>query len=168
MFSVAYNCAAAKPTSIASPSGNANTTWLSYSAFYTANKTNPILIFGFDASSVIYLVIDDVSVVDTTNSSVQLLTNPSFENSTSGPTRWTAWCTSSCNAGTAGNVTNSGCRTGMCYKSGCNGGTANVDYLGQAFSAVIGRTYNITFWSQRVRFSTTMGASTATLYAGII
>ena len=115
-----------------------------------------------------YLVIDDVSVVDTTNSSVQLLTNPSFENSTSGPTGWTVWCASTCNTGTAGNVTNSVCRTGTCYKSGCSGGAGNVDYLGQAFSAVIGRTYNITFWSQRVRFSATSPTSVATLYAGII
>lgn len=165
-FSLAYNCSSAKSTSIANPNGNGNTTWVLYTGTYTANKTNPTLIFGFDANSAMFILLDDVSVVDTTNSSAQLLTNPSFETSLSGATGWTPWCTSSC-GGNGGNVTTAGCRSGRCYRSLCSGANA-VDYLGQAFSAVIGRTYNITFWSQRVRFSTGSPGSPATLYAGVI
>ena len=112
-----------------------------------------------------YVAIDDVSVVDTSNSSVQLLVNPSFENSTTGPTGWTAWCSSSCGGASEGKVTSSECRTSRCYQSGCNGGGA--DYLGQAFFAIVSRTYNVTFWSQRVRFNTG-GGGAATLYVGII
>lgn len=151
---------------MANPNGNTNTTWLRYTNTWTATKTNPILIFGFDGNSAMFLAIDDVSVVDITNSSMQLLTNPGFENSTSAPTGWTAWCSSSCGGSSAGVVVNSGCRTNRCYRSGCNNGGA--DYLGQAFSAVVGRTYNITFWSQRVRFSSSSSSSVATLYVGII
>lgn len=111
-----------------------------------------------------FIVLDDASIVHTANPSVQLLANPSFETSASGPVGWTAWCSTSCGGTSGGNVTGSGCRTGRCYRSGCNGGF--VDYLGQGFPAVIGQIYNITFWAQHVRFST--GGSAATLYAGII
>ena len=165
LFSLAYNCAAPKPTSLANSNVNVNTTWTSFVNKWNATKTNPILIFGFDASSTMYIVLDDASIVDNTNSSVQLLANPSFETSASGPVGWTAWCSSFCNPGTGGNVTISSCRTGMCYRSGCTGG-GSVDYLGQGFSAVIGRTYNITFWALRVRFAT--GGGSSTFYAGII
>ena len=151
--------------SLANSSGIVNTTWVPFTQTWIADKTNPILIFGFDASTSVYITLDDVSVVDTTNSSIELLMNPSFENSTSRPTGCTAWCTSTCGTGSAGNVTSSGCRTSRCYKSGCNNG--GIDYLGQAFSAMIGRTYNITFWSQRVRYSASNNL-TVVFYAGII
>lgn len=164
LFSLAYNCAAAKPTSLASPTGSANTTWLLYSGTYTATKINPLLIFGFDGSSSMFVAIDDVSVIDTTNPSAQLLASPSFENSSSTATGWTIWCSSTCGANWGGNVTTNGCRTGKCFASGCSGG--GTDYLGQVFPAIISHTYNISFWSQRIRFGTIV--STVTLYAGII
>ena len=144
-------------------SGNPNTTWTSYTASWVANRTNPMIIFGFDASTSIYLLLDDVSVVDT-NTSVQLLTNPSFENSSASAAGWTPWCGSTCTAGTSGNVTSVGCRTGRCYIGACGGG--GVDYVAQAFPAVIGRTYNITFWYQRIKFA--VSASIVTLYCGIV
>ena len=150
--------------SLANISGNPSTTWLPFTTTWTANRTNPMLIFGFDASNAVYFLLDDVSVVDNMNTSVQLLTNPSFDNSSSGAIGWIPWCAQACFAGTAGNVSSSGCRTSICYKGACYGGS--VDYLAQAFSAIIGRTYNITFWYQRVKFG---GSGTAvTLYAGII
>ena len=143
--------------------GNPNTTWTSFSTSWIANRTNPMLIFGFDASSSVYFLLDDVSVIDT-NTSVQLLTNPSFENSSASAVGWTPWCGSTCSAGTAGSVTNIGCRTGRCFAGECGGGS--VDYIAQAFSAVIGRRYNITFWYQRIKFGTS--ATTVTLYCGIV
>jgi hypothetical protein len=41
-----------------------------------------------------YWFLDDVSVVDIATSAIQLLENPSFDNSTSALTDWTQYCTS--------------------------------------------------------------------------
>ena len=112
-----------------------------------------------------YITLDDVSVIDIAYPSIQLLNNPGFENSTTVPTHWTVWCSASCNSGSAGGVANSGCRIGRCYVSQCSGG--GVDYLGQAFSATIGHTYTISFWSQRVKFASTSN-NAVNLYAAII
>lgn len=150
--------------SLVNISGNVNTTWLPFTTTWTSNRTNPMLIFGLDGSSTTYLAIDDVSIVDNMNTSVQLLTNPSFDNSSSSPVGWTPWCSYTCSVNTTGIVSSSNCRTSRCYLGSCAGG--GVDYLVQAFTAIVGRTYNITFWYQRVRFGGT--ASTVTLYAGII
>lgn len=163
-FSIAYNCGASKPSSLGAPSGNANTTWTQFINTYTATKTNPVLMFGIDGATSIFALLDDVSVVDTSNPSVELLNNPSFESSLSSTIGWTTWCASSCSSGTAGNVTVNGCRSGICYSGSCNGG--GVDYLAQRFSAIVGRTYNISFWTQRIR--TASGSASVTVYAGII
>jgi hypothetical protein len=144
-------------------SGSTNTTWIQYTYSYTATKTAPILIFGFDSYNIVYIVVDDVSVVDTSNASVELLVNPSFENSTSIATGWTTWCTTSCTAG-AGTIATTNCRTGNCFKDLCSGG--GVDYIGQAFAATIGHIYNISFWSQRVKVPGS--GTTVTLYTGIV
>ena len=132
---------------------------------YTATKTAPILIFGFDATMSMYIAIDDVSVVDIAFPTIELLNNPSFENSSIDATGWTDWCTYTCSFGSAGEVTTTACHSGKCYASGCHG--VGTDYLGQGFPAVIGRTYSISFWFQRVRFST-FSSSAVTLYVGIV
>lgn len=112
-----------------------------------------------------YIALDDVSVIDISNPSIQLLINPSFENSTTAPTGWTAWCSVFCDTSTEGTVVNNTCHTGKCYMSQCSGG--GIDYVGQAFSAIIGRIYTISFWSQRVRFASSPN-NAVTFYAGII
>lgn len=144
--------------------GTTNTTWLPFTATWTANKTSPMLIFGFDSSSGTYIAIDEVSVVDNMNTSVQVLTNPSFESSAASAVGWIPWCASTCAAGSAGNVSSSGCFTGRCYISKCASG--GVDYIAQIFPAIIGRTYNITFRYQRVRVSG--GATAVSLFAGMV
>jgi len=99
-------------------------------------------LFGFKGSGgADYTYLDDVSVVDTSAPSVELLDNPSFENSTSTPTGWVTWCTSVCGTG-AGQVTNVSCNTGNCYKDHCQN---QNDYLVQDFSATIGHIYRISF-----------------------
>ncbi len=139
--------------------------WTQNTHNYTANKTTPLLIFAIGSSNATYIVLDDISVVDTHNSSIQLLANPGFENSSTIPIDWTVWCTSSCVNGTGGTIISSGCHnnTGNCYKSQCNGG---FEYIGQTFSATIGRIYTVSFWYQRVRIVT--GGTTENLDAGII
>ena len=51
LFPTAYTCGGASPTSLAVLNGTTNSTWTQVAYSYTANKTNPTLIFGFDASS---------------------------------------------------------------------------------------------------------------------
>lgn len=131
-----------------------------------ATKTNPQLVFGFDASSGMYAVLDDVSVVDNMNSGTELLVNPSFETSSTNPTGWFPWCATSCSSGVGGTVISSPsvCRTGNCYKSQCAGG--DHDFLVQPFAALINRTYTISFWHRRIRFSPS--GSSATFYVNVI
>jgi hypothetical protein len=123
---------------------------------------NPILIFGVAANTSIFILLDDISVVSTAYPSVQLLNNPSFENTTTNITGWQHWCGSTCFTGAQGIITNIGCYTGNCYKSQCGTGR---DYIAQQFPSVLSQTYNITFWYQRVRLA--VGASIA-FYVGII
>ena len=104
--------------------------------------TAPTLTFGFkDSGGSDYTYLDDVSVVDINATSIELLDNPSFENSTSTPTGWVTWCTSACVSG-AGQVATSGCFSTNCYKDHCQN---NFNYLAQSFSATIGRVYRISF-----------------------
>lgn len=122
--------------------------WTYYSFSYTATKTNPILQFAFNnGGSTTYL--DDVSVANIVSNTTQLLTNPSFESSTSlPPVGWATWCTSTCLSGTAGKiVTNSS----ACYNSSgsscfVNQCTAGYQFLAQEFAAVANQIYIVSFW----------------------
>jgi hypothetical protein len=122
--------------------------WTFFPSIYTATNAAPILSFavhGGGGGEPVYL--DGISVVDISAPSIQLLNNPSFENSTSAVTGWTIWCTSSCqSSGDGGQITTSGCHSGSgsnCYTDRCDAG---YDFLGQSFSATIGHSYNISFW----------------------
>ena len=105
-------------------------------------------MFGFvcDGSGQRYWFLDDVSVVDVNASSMQLIQNPSFDNSTSALTGWSQWCTSTCPTGQAGQITSgSNCTSTNCYMDHCYGGGV-IDFLSQTFSATIGHVYTISFW----------------------
>jgi len=107
-------------------------------------------MFGFvgDGSGLRYWFLDNVSIVDVTAPSIQLLQNPSFENSTTTLTGWTQYCTSTCLFGSinAGQVTTGlNCMSNNCYVDHCYGGSA-IDFLSQTFSANIGHVYTISFW----------------------
>jgi len=109
----------------------------------------PLLVFAFSIGSADYIYLDDVSVVDNSAPSIQLLNNPSFENSTLNLTGWTAWCATAANCGTGfpGQVmTNSSCHTGNCYIDHCHN---SYDFLAQSFLATMGHTYAISFWLQQ-------------------
>ena len=122
--------------------------WTLYTYNYMATHSLPTLSFavhGGGASETVYL--DDVSVTDKIAPSIQLLNNPSFENSTSTVTGWVMWCTSSCQtSGDGGTIINTGCHTGSgnnCYTNHCKNG---YDFLGQTFSTIVGHNYTISFW----------------------
>ena len=108
----------------------------------------PNLMFAFLTGSQSYVYLDSVSVVDYAALSTELLDNPGFDNSTSGPTGWGTWCATAanCNTGFQGRIlANSTCRTGYCYFDHCR---PNNDYVYQTFPAVIGHIYKISFWVQ--------------------
>ena len=139
------------------------TAWTQFSTNYTAIKSTHVLQFaitGAAAAETVYL--DSVSVVDVSLPSVQLLSNPSFENSTLEPVGWVMWCTSSCvGADDGGQIIVSGCQASSgnnCYRSQCDTG---YDFLGQSFSATINTTYTISFWYHKT------GGSAGKLYVDI-
>ncbi len=154
-----------QPVTLGSINGSNTATWAPYAYIYTATKPVPILSFAVSASGVTYIYLDDVSVVDTASSSVQLLTNPGFENSSTALIGWGVWCSSNC--GTGGAIyTGGNCHggSGSCYKDQCS--LTSSDYLIQPFPAVVNRTYNISFWYYRLKSG---GAPTQTyFYVGII
>lgn len=122
--------------------------WTFYMFNYTATSTTLTLTFVIHngpADETAYL--DDVSVVDMAAPSIQLLDNPSFENSSSTITGWSLWCTTSCtNSGDGGKITTSGCHSGSgsnCFSDHCNGGN---NFLGQTFATTAGNIYSISFW----------------------
>ncbi len=117
--------------------------WTLYSFNHTAVTTAPTIVFGFKNGPMDTIYLDDISVVCTSTPLIQLLTNPSFENSTSVLTSWVTWCQSGCGTGNQGKVTTSGCYSGNCYVDHCQNHT--YDFLAQSFSATIGNTYTISF-----------------------
>ncbi len=164
MFFIGYPCGASIPGCLAILSNNSNISWTQYLTNYTATKTNVILMFGFDASSSMHIVLDDMSVVETNDTSVQLLVNPSFENWSSTPTGWNKWFTSNCSS-VSGTIVNNICHSGNSYKSQCNGNSAR-ECLVQAFSAFVNQTYTISFWAQLAKSN--WPAGTAILCASIM
>lgn len=122
-------------------------TWTQFQYNYMALSSRPILIFAFRGSGSASYGLDEVSVTDVTSPGVEILQNPSFENSSSSLPGWVTWCQSSC-GGTPGQVSSSSCRPGsgsLCYKDSCQN---NVDFLGQSFPAIVGRVYIISFYLQ--------------------
>lgn len=100
-----------------------------------------------DGSGQRYWYLDDVSVVDTANPSIELLQNPSFENSSSTLIGWIQSCTNTCPSPSlnGGKATSSGnCYSGSCYVDHCYGSGA-TDYLSQTFMATVGHIYTISF-----------------------
>jgi hypothetical protein len=126
--------------------------WTQYQYNRTANAAASTIMFGFicdpGGGALRYWYLDDVSVVDVANTSVQLLQNPSFSNSTTALTGWTQYCTNTCPTGQAGQVTTgSSCRSTNCYMDHCyGGGPSPVDFLSQTFPTTIGHVYTFSFW----------------------
>jgi hypothetical protein len=148
-------------------SGSDETNWTQVAYNYTANKTEPQLIFGMEGDAQLYILIDDVSIVDNANTLVEVLANPSFDNSSATPPiGWSVWCSNTCAGSSEGSVVTSDCRVASnCYKSQCHGTNAR-DYLVQTFPAIVNQTYTISFWYRRERSYGLSGI--ATLYVGII
>lgn len=89
-------------------------------------------------------ILDNVSMIDNTMPSVELLSNPDFEDSTTSIPGWVRWCSSFCSYGTSG-VLLSGADcylgSGNCFTSACLG--TNMEFLGQTFSTTPGSIYTL-------------------------
>lgn len=122
-------------------------TWTQYQLNYTATKTTPTIMFGFQNANNRTYYLDTVSIVNINAPSTQLLTNPSFESSSTSATGWTQWCTSTCGSSpgtiTSGSTCNLG--TGNCYADACDA-NVGIDFLAQSFTTSIGSFYTISFW----------------------
>ncbi|CAF5132144.1 unnamed protein product [Rotaria sp. Silwood1] len=108
--------------------------------------TSAIIMFGFQNENNREYYLDTVSVVDNSASTIQLLNNPNFENSTTTATSWVQWCTSTCSSvsGQITSGTNCYLPTGNCFMDGCD--APGIDFLGQSFSTLIGHNYTVSFW----------------------
>ncbi|CAF1614424.1 unnamed protein product [Adineta ricciae] len=129
---------------------NGPTNWFQFSYTYLATSTAPTLRFIFNNGPADYSYLDAVSVTDNNNASVELLSNPSFENSIPSPVSWTVTNSSTCQGSTQGLVTNSGCHSGSgsnCFLDHCKNG---YEYIFQSFAANIGDYYNVSFWVDQV------------------
>lgn len=160
---LAYSCSSSGLSTIDSNSGNSP--WIDKSWSFIASAFTSTVIFGFNADSNTYYLLDDVSIVQTNNASFQLLNNPSFDDSTTSPVGWSVWCSGTCSGGSGGDVTSSGsCQSSVCYKGSCSGSGGKTDYISQTFSTIVGQNYTISFSYRRIR---TSGSPTVILYAAV-
>ncbi|CAF0963910.1 unnamed protein product [Rotaria sp. Silwood1] len=126
------------------------TTWTSYSRSFTPTSAAPTLIFGFQIDGTNSFYLDTVSVIDSTLSSTQLLTNPNFENSTTTPTGWIISCeATTCGSSAASIVTNSQCSSGYCFESSCSSGRSALIFLSQTFATTSGNLHTVSYMLKR-------------------
>ena len=149
-YIVATNCGGVGLGTLASYTGTGSTAaWALFTHTYTPTHTAPMLTFISTDGGADITYLDGVSVVEN-GVGVELLTNPSFEDSTSTPTGWTTWNWCGCSASgiTSGSTITTGgtCHTGSgsnCLHDHCKSG---YDFIGQTFNATIGQTYTISYW----------------------
>ena len=142
-LNTATSCSTATSTALSYTTLPTTYTLVTYS--YTATFTGiAILEFGFKAKNTAQTWhLDDVSIIDTSASNAQRLTNGDFENGTL--VGWQVLCTvnNGC-GGPGGGLTTSSCHSGTyCYSGACFNA---FDFLRQTFSTITGHVYTLTFW----------------------
>ena len=125
----------------ANPSG-----WSQYQFNYTATSSEHFVIFAFQNENNRQYYLDDVSVTDVNSPGVQLLNNPSFENSNTSIPGWTVWCSFTCSGFAAIIEVGANCylATGRCLRSKCYA-SSGIEFVGQSFPATAGGIYSISF-----------------------
>ncbi|CAF0901721.1 unnamed protein product [Adineta steineri] len=159
------SCTATGVGNIDRLTSSSNVSWTQYSYNFTAYEIATTISFGVNGNTQNCIFLDDISVTDITNPSMELLTNPGFENSTTTLTGWNAWCASTCGGSSAGHiVSGSDCRSSSnCYRGQCS--SSGTDYLIQSFTTTLNHVYTISFWQRSVRFSS--GGASLYLYIDI-
>jgi hypothetical protein len=141
---IATGCLNGYTGNLATHNGGTAFGWTQFAESYVANTTQPYLSFGFENDNQRTFWLDGVSIVDVTVPSGQLLNNPSFENSTSAITGWTVQ--QGCCTSNAAQITTTGCISGSnCLKFFC-GPELTFSFIGQYFNAIVGHTYNISYY----------------------
>ena len=137
-------CLRSNTGNLASHDGSVLASWRQFSSTYVANTTLSYLSFGFETDNKRTFWLDGVSVVDTTTPGVQLLVNPSFENSTSDLTGWTVQ--QGCCNSAAAQINHTSCINGSnCLQYLC-GPENTFSFIGQNFTTVLGHNYNISYY----------------------
>lgn len=126
-------------------SGTSPSQWISYSYSYTATATTSTVFFGFEADLAHVFILDEVSIMDTSAPSLELLNNPSFEDSTMKATSWNEPCHSGCTREIASGSECSGGALGKCLKVSCPNGNPSKFILSQSIQTILGKTYTISF-----------------------
>ncbi len=141
---VGPTCSPSGRGTLATYSTTTPSSWTTYSYNYTAITALTTLLFGFESEAARLFHLDDVSVVNVNQPNVQLLANPSFENSSSTPNGWRVWCLSTCSSSSTQISSNSNCyaSSGRCFQANCAFG---IGFVGQSFPTMIGDTYTISF-----------------------
>ncbi len=121
-------------------------------------------MFGFETEGAHTYYLDAVSVVDVNAPTVELLTDPSFENSTVNGSNWIQSCETLCDGQI---ISGSQCfqSSGNCFMMTCPDDNSSISFLSQSFMATIGNTYTISFMLNHENNSS---AGIMTLYLNII
>ena len=124
-------------------SGTTPSSWTQYRFNFTATSTMQTIYFGFDMGSGDRYYVDTVSVANVNTPGTEMLTNPSFESSSSTLLGWTSTCGGGCS--TPADVT-SGTRcylgTGNCLIAQCSN---DIETISQSFATVPGNKYSVSF-----------------------
>ena len=121
---------------------NGSSTGVFYSVIYNSSRIDPTLLFIADMAQNDDLFLDSVSVVNATDSSVQLLSNSGFDKLLGGLDGWGQGCENGIGA-----LENQTCQHRTCVKLHINNSGSKKNYgLFQTFTATIGQLYNISFW----------------------
>ena len=141
--------------------------WTKRSYNYTAINSISTIVFGVNGNTAVSLYLDDISVIDNANPSIELIQNPGFENSTTSLTGWNLWCSSSCGFDSQGHLeSSSNCHSSHnCFEDECD--SSGTDFLVQSFSTIVSHRYTISFYQQQILNPLSLPASII-LYIDII
>lgn len=141
---------------------NASAIGVLYCVIYNSSRIDPTLLFIADMTHHDVYYLDSVSVVNITDSSVQLLHNSGFDNLSGNLDGWTEGC-----ATEIGSLVNGTCQSNTCVKmyTDTNANGRTIYGLYQTFTAAIGQLYNISFW---LSYSLTNKNQLSNLYVNIV
>ena len=155
-FILAIVCSNAGHGSLVFQNQSTPTTWATYSYSFTAAKTAPTLVFGFQTDGTNSFYLDSVFVVDNNTPAQQLLSNPGFENSTTAPTGWITSCELALCGSSASRIETSPlCSSGNCFESFCSAGRSSLTFLSQTFSTINGNTHTVSYMLKRTNIGST-------------
>ena len=144
-FSLANICSvsAGNRGDILTTTGSNPSSWTQYKFNFTATSTTQTIFFGFDVSGSDRYYLDTISVTNVNTPGTEILTNPSFESSSSSLVGWSSSCTSGCST-TAAVTSGTRCylSTGNCLIAQC---TTGVETISQTFASVPGNKYSVSF-----------------------